>query len=75
MYFSQLLNVLDIDTSITICRNEYGSEEPLYDGNLKNLPFSKFREWHDLKVGKITIMPLKPIESAFLVIKIKGAKK
>lgn len=53
--------------------SQYGSEEPLYDGNLKNLPFSKFREWHDLKIGKIT--PLKLAESAFLVIEIKGAKK
>lgn len=44
MYFSQLLNVLDMDTWVTICRNEYSGEDPLYDGNLKNLPFSKFRE-------------------------------
>ena len=50
MYFSQLLNVLDMDTWVTICRNEYSGEDPLYDGSLKNLPFSKFREWHDLKV-------------------------
>ena len=73
MYFSQLLNVLDMDTWVTICRNEYSGEDPLYDGSLKNLPFSKFRKWHDLKVGKIT--PLKLTESAFLVIEIKGAKK
>ena len=73
MYFSQLLNVLDMDTWVTICRNEYSGEDPLYDGNLENLPFSKFREWLDLKIGKIT--PLKLAESAFLVIEIKGAKK
>lgn len=73
MYFSQLLNVLEMDTCVTICRNEYSGEDPLYDGKLKNLPFSKFREWHDLKIGKIT--PLKLAESAFLVIEIKGAKK
>lgn len=73
MYFSQLLNVLDMDTLVAICGNEYGGEDPLYDGNLKDLPFSKFREWHDLKIGKIT--PLKLAERAFLVIEIKGAKK
>lgn len=73
MYFSQLLNVLDMNTWVTIYRNEYSGEDPLYDGNLRNLPFSKFREWHDLKVGKIT--PLKLTEMAFLAIEIKGAKK
>ena len=73
MYFSQLLNVIDMDTWVTICRNEYSGEDPLYDGKLRNLPFSKFREWHGLKVWKIT--PLKLAESAFLVIEIKGAKK
>ena len=74
MYFSQLLNVLEMDTFVTICRNEYSGEDPLYDGKLENLPFSKFREWHDLKVGKVT--PLAANSSApFLVIEIKGAKK
>ncbi len=74
MYFSQLLNVLDMDTFVTICRNEYSGEDPLYDGKLENLPFSKFREWHDLKVGKVT--PLAANSAApFLVIEIKGAKK
>lgn len=74
MYFSQLLNVLEMDTFVTICRNEYSGEDPLYDGKLENLPFSKFREWHDLKVGKVT--PLAANSAApFLVIEIKGAKK
>lgn len=74
MYFSQLLNVLEMDTFVTICRNEYSGEDPLYDGKLENLPFSKFREWHDLKVGKVT--PLAVNSSApFLVIEIKGAQK
>ena len=74
MYFSQLLNVLDMNTWVTICRNEYSGEDPLYDGNLRNLPFSKFREWHDLKVGKVT--PLAANSAApFLVVEIKGAKK
>lgn len=74
MYFSQLLNVLEMDTFVTICRNEYSGEDLLYDGKLENLPFSKFREWHDLKVGKVT--PLAANSAApFLVIEIKGAKK
>lgn len=74
MYFSQLLNFLEMDTFVTICRNEYSGEDPLYDGKLENLPFSKFREWHDLKVGKVT--PLAANSAApFLVIEIKGAKK
>lgn len=74
MYFSQLLNVLEMDTFVTICRNEYSGEDPLYDGKLENLPFSKFREWHDLKVGKVT--PLAANSAApFLVVEIKGAKK
>lgn len=74
MYFSQLLNVLEKDTFVTIFRNEYSGEDPLYDGKLENLPFSKFREWHDLKVGKVT--PLAANSAApFLVIEIKGAKK
>ena len=74
MYFSQLLNVLEMDTFVTIFRNEYSGEDPLYDGKLENLPFSKFREWHDLKVGKVT--PLAANSAApFLVIEIKGAKK
>lgn len=74
MYFSQLLNVLEMDTFVTICRNEYSGEDPLYDGKLENLPFSKFREWHDLKVGKVT--PLAANSAApFLAIEIKGAKK
>ena len=74
MYFSQLLNVLDMDTWVTICRNEYSGEDPLYDGNLENLPFSKFREWHDLKVGKVTPLLANSV-APFLVIEIKGAKK
>lgn len=74
MYFSQLLNVLDMDTWVTICRNEYSGEDPLYDGKLKNLPFSKFREWHDLKVGNLTPMVINS-DNPFLIIEIKGAKK
>lgn len=74
MYFSQLLNVLEMDTFVTICRNEYSGEDPLYDGKLENLPFSKFREWHDLKVGKVTPLAAN-LAAPFLVIEIKGAKK
>lgn len=74
MYFSQLLNALEMDTFIMICRNEYSGEDPLYDGKLENLPFSKFREWHDLKVGKVTPLVANPT-SPFLIIEIKGAKK
>lgn len=53
MYFSQLVSTMRNQT-IAVAVAEYDGEIQ-YTGDLFDLPFCRFREWHDFKV--VDVMP------------------
>lgn len=54
MYFSQVINTLDVDTYILVIWQK--TSEVVYDGHVKEMPFGTFRKLHDSKVTKIVPM-------------------
>ena len=54
MYFSQLISTLQNPTIAVAVVEDGGAIE--YTGELFDLPFCRFREWHDFKVVDITPM-------------------
>ena len=54
MYFSQVINTLDVDTYILVIWQK--TSEVVYDGHVKEMPFRTFRKLHDSKVTKIVPM-------------------
>lgn len=54
MYFSQLINTLNVDTYILVIWQK--TSEIVYDGHVKEMPFGTFRKLHDSKVTKIVPM-------------------
>lgn len=54
MYFSQVINTLDVDAYILVIWKK--TMEVVYDGHVNKMPFGTFRKLHDCKVTKI--MPM-----------------
>lgn len=75
MYFSQLVSTMRNPTIVVAVAEDDG--EIQYTGELFDLPFCRFREWHDFKV--VDIMPYYDEEKKepYLVIEIDfaGGKK
>ena len=75
MYFSQLVSTMR-NPVIQVAVVEDGGEIQ-YKGELFDLPFCRFREWHDFKV--VDVMPMYDEEKKepYLVIEIDyaGGKK
>ena len=75
MYFSQLVSTMR-NPVIQVAVVEDGGEIQ-YTGELFDLPFCRFREWHDFKV--VDVMPMYDEEKKepYLVIEIDyaGGKK
>lgn len=71
MYFSQLVSTM-MNPTIAVAVVEDGGEIQ-YTGELFDLPFCRFREWHDFKV--VDIMPHYDEEKKepYLVIEIDYA--
>lgn len=72
MYFSQLVSTMR-NPAIMISVDE----KIQYTGDLFDLPFCRFREWHDFKVVDITPMYAEKEQKPFLRIEIDyaGGKK
>ena len=75
MYFSQLVNTM-INPVIQVVVVEDGGEIQ-YTGELFDLPFCRFREWHDFKVVDVMPMYAEEEQKPFLRIEIDyaGGKK
>lgn len=75
MYFSQLVSTM-MNPVIQVAVVEDGGEIQ-YTGELFDLPFCRFREWHDFKVVDITPMYAEKEQKPFLRIEIDyaGGKK
>ena len=75
MYFSQLVSIMR-NPVIQVAVVEDGGEIQ-YTGELFDLPFCRFREWHDFKVVDITPMYAEEEQKPFLRIEIDyaGGKK
>lgn len=75
MYFSQLISTLQNPTIAVAVVEDGGAIE--YTGELFDLPFCRFREWHDFKVVDITPMYAEKEQEPFLRIEIDyaGGKK
>lgn len=75
MYFSQLVSTMRNPT-IAVAVVEDGGEIQ-YTGELFDLPFCRFREWHDFKVVDVTPMYAEEEQKPFLRIEIDyaGGKK
>ena len=76
MYFSQLVSTMR-NPVIQVAVVEDGGEIQ-YTGELFDLPFCRFREWHDFKVVDITPMYAEKEQKPFLRIEIDyagGGKK
>lgn len=75
MYFSQLISTLQNPAIAVAVVEDGGAIE--YTGELFDLPFCRFREWHDFKVVDITPMYAENEQKPFLRIEIDyaGGKK
>lgn len=75
MYFSQLVSTMRNPT-IAVAVVEDGGEIQ-YTGELFDLPFCRFREWHDFKVVDVMPMYAEEEQKPFLRIEIDyaGGKK
>ena len=75
MYFSQLVSTMRNPT-IAVAVVEDGGEIQ-YTGELFDLPFCRFREWHDFKVVDVIPMYAEEEQKPFLRIEIDyaGGKK
>ena len=75
MYFSQLVSTMRNPT-IAVAVVEDGGEIQ-YTGELFDLPFCRFREWHDSKVVDVMPMYAEEEQKPFLRIEIDyaGGKK
>lgn len=75
MYFSQLVSTMRNPT-IVVALSEDGGEVQ-YTGDLSDLPFCRFREWHDYKVVDVMPMYAEKEQKPFLRIEIDyaGGKK
>lgn len=75
MYFSQLVSTMR-NPFIAVAVVEDGGKIQ-YTGELFNLPFSRFREWHDFKVVDVMPMYAEEEQKPFLQIEIDyaGGKK
>ena len=75
MYFSQLVSTMRNPTIAVAVVEDGGAIQ--YTGELFDLPFCRFREWHDFKV--VDVMPMYDEEKKepYLVIEIDyaGGKK
>ena len=75
MYFSQLVSTMR-NPVIQVAVVEDGGEIQ-YTGELFDLPFCRFREWHDFKVVDVMPMYAEEEQKPFLRIEIDyaGGKK
>lgn len=75
MYFSQLVSTMRNPT-IAVAVVEDGGEIQ-YTGELFDLPFCRFREWHDFKVVDVMPMYAEEEQKPFLRIEIdyEGRRK
>ena len=75
MYFSQLVSTMRNPTIAVAVVEDGGAIQ--YTGELFDLPFCRFREWHDFKVVDITPMYAEEEQKPFLRIEIdySGGKK
>lgn len=75
MYFSQLVSTMRNPTIAVAVVEDGGAIQ--YTGELFDLPFCRFREWHDFKVVDVMPMYAKEEQKPFLRIEIDyaGGKK
>ncbi len=75
MYFSQLVSTLQNPTIAVAVVEDGGKIQ--YTGELFDLPFCRFREWHDFKVVDVMPMYAEEEQKPFLRIEIDyaGEKK
>ena len=75
MYFSQLVSTMRNPTIAVALSEDDG--EIQYTGDLFDLPFCRFREWHDFKVVDVMPMYAEEEQKPFLRIEIDyaGGKK
>lgn len=71
MYFSQLVSTM-MNPVIQVAVVEDGGEIQ-YTGELFDLPFCRFREWHDFKVVDVMPMYAEEEQKPFLRIEIDYA--
>ena len=75
MYFSQLVSTMRNPTIAVAVVEDGGKIQ--YTGELFDLPFCRFREWHDFKVVDVMPMYAEEEQKPFLRIEIDyaGGKK
>ena len=75
MYFSQLVSTMRNPTIAVAVVEDGGAIQ--YTGELFDLPFCRFREWHDFKVVDVMPMYAEEEQKPFLRIEIDyaGGKK
>ena len=76
MYFSQLVSTMRNPTIAVAVVEDGGAIQ--YTGDLFDLPFCRFREWHDFKVVDVMPMYAEEEQKPFLRIEIDyagGGKK
>lgn len=71
MYFSQLVSTMRNPTIAVAVVEDGGAIQ--YTGELFDLPFCRFREWHDFKVVDVTPMYAEEEQKPFLRIEIDYA--
>ncbi len=71
MYFSQLVSIMKNPTIVVAVVEDGGKIQ--YTGELFDLPFCRFREWHDFKVVDVMPMYAEEEQKPFLRIEIDYA--
>ena len=71
MYFSQLVSTMRNPTIAVAVVEDGGAIQ--YTGELFDLPFCRFREWHDFKVVDVMPMYAEKEQKPFLRIEIDYA--